>query len=251
MLVILPPSETKVSGGLESSCLDIDRLSFPGLTAVRQELISELTDLAQDEAASLVALKLGPKGRTDVVRNREIRSSPVMPALSRYTGVLYDALGVDSLDVPARNRAHQSIAVFSALFGLIRAEDLIPAYRLSAESALPGGKPLGRWSSLGPALWESVGSFVLDLRSGGYRALAPLPDHLGVFVSLVKPGPVGNRPAVGHHNKGVKGRLVRELMVSGAVVSCVDDLVAWGEAHGYHFDAASHAAGEIDLVVDL
>ena len=40
-------------------------------------------------------------------------------------------------------------------------------------------------------------------------------------------------------------------MVSGAVVSCVDDLVAWGATHGYNFDGASHAAGEIDLVVDL
>lgn len=251
MRVILPPSETKVSGGLEGSCLDIDGLSFPGLTAVRRELISELAELAHDEAASLVSLKLGPKGRSDVVRNREIQTSPVMPVLSRYTGVLYDALGVDSLDSSAMARAQQSIAVFSALFGLVRAEDLIPAYRLSADSALPGGKPSGRWSPVGPALWESVGSFVLDLRSGGYRALAPLPDHLGVFVSLVKPGPRGNRPALGHHNKGVKGRLVRELMVSGAVVSCVDDLVAWGEAHGYNFDGASHAAGDIDLVVDL
>jgi uncharacterized protein len=251
MLVILPPSETKVSGGLEGSCLEIDRLSFPELTAVRHELISELTELAHDEAASLLALKLGPKGGADVVRNREIRSSPVMPALSRYTGVLYDALDVDSLDARALARAHQSIAVFSALFGLIRAEDLIPAYRLSADSALPGGKPATRWSPAGSALWENVGSFVLDLRSGSYRALAPLPGHRGVFVSLVKPGPLGNRPAVGHHNKGVKGRLVRELMVSGAVVSGVDDLVAWGATHGYNFDAASHAAGEIDLVVDL
>lgn len=251
MLVILPPSETKVSGGLEGSSLDISALSFPIAHSLRAELVRELTELAQDEAASMAALKLGPQGRADVARNREISYSPVMPALSRYTGVLYDALGADSLDSGAKIRARENIAVFSALFGLIRADDLIPAYRLSCDSALPAGKPSTRWSPLGPALWEGVGSFVLDLRSGGYRALAPLPDEYGVFVSLVKPGQLGHRSAVGHHNKGVKGRLVRDLMVSAASLSSVEELVAWGSAHGYTFDPASHVGGEIDLVVDL
>lgn len=251
MLVILPPSETKVSGGILGSSLTIDALSFPGQNGVRTALVSELVDLAEDDAASLTALKLGPKGLGDVARNRALRVSPLMPALSRYTGVLYDALDAGSWDSAVRERASGHIGVFSALFGLVRAGDLIPAYRLSWDSPLPGGRPLTRWAGCGDALWASVPGFVLDVRSGGYRALSPLPDGRGVFVSVVKPGEIGNRPAVGHHNKGVKGRVVRDLMLSGAVLSSVEDLVTWGSSHGYTFDPASHRAGEIDLVVDL
>lgn len=251
MLVILPPSETKVSGGIEGSHLELGRLSFPTLGPLRAELVAELVGLATDDQASLDALKLGPKGLPEVVRNRELLHSPVMPAIFRYTGVLYDALGVASMDSSAQARAHRSIAVFSALFGLMCADDLIPAYRLSADSVLPLGKPTSRWPPLGPELWGSVSEFVLDLRSAAYRALAPLPDDRGVFLSLVKPGERGQRPALGHHNKGVKGRLVRDLVVSGADISSVAELVAWGSAHGYTCDAASHAGGEIDLVVDL
>lgn len=251
MLVILPPSETKVSGGIEGSCLDIEALSFPRQNLVRTELVRELVVLARDEEASLRALKLGPKGLPEVLRNREILHSPVMSALSRYTGVLYDALDVDSLDAEALARVRDSVAVFSALFGLVRAGDLIPAYRLSHDSALPGGKPPRWWGPLGEALWESVHGFVIDLRSGGYRALAPVQGDRGVFVSLVRPGPAGQRIALGHHNKSAKGRLVRELMVSGASIGTVAELCEWGGAHGYVFDSVSHRDGEIELVVDL
>lgn len=251
MLVILPPSETKVAGGVEGSSLDIESLSFSVQNSLRSELVSELVALAGDESASLAALKLGPKGATEVQRNRELLRSPVIPALQRYTGVLYDALALESLDEGSRQRAHNSLSVFSALFGLVMANDLIPAYRLSSDSSLPGGKPTSRWPVLGDALWGSVSEFVIDLRSGGYRTLSPLPASLGVFVSLVQPGPQGARAAVGHHNKALKGALVRELMTSGAELRSVDELVEWGRAHGYAFDPGSYTGSEIQLVAEV
>jgi cytoplasmic iron level regulating protein YaaA (DUF328/UPF0246 family) len=249
MLILLPPSETKVSGGDERSHLDLGSLSFPVQNPTRQSLVESVVSLASDQAASLRALKLGPKGLSEVERNRELWSAPVMPALSRYTGVLYDALGFDTLDSGAQKRALSSVAIFSALFGLIRASDNIPAYRLSYDSALPGGKPGALWGPLAPELWASVDDFVVDLRSEGYRSLAPLPQGSGVFVSLVKPGPAGARGAIGHHNKGTKGRLVRDLVESGANITSVQELCAWGAAHGHTFDEASAQPGFIELVV--
>jgi uncharacterized protein len=251
MLVILPPSETKVSGGVPGSTLDVSSLSFPVLRDVREALITELIELSGDESASLKALKLGPKGLPEVARNQALLTSPTMPALSRYTGVLYDAVDYASFPPDAATRADQSLAVFSALFGLVRAYDQIPAYRLSWDSALAGGKPGKRFEPLASALWESVPGFVLDVRSEGYRSLAPVPPDKGVYVSLVTPGPGGTRVAIGHHNKGVKGRLVRQIMLSGAVLASLDDFVAWGGAHGYHVDADSFTDGTVELVIDL
>ena len=73
-----------------------------------------------------------------MARNAELWTSPTMPALHRYTGVLYDALDVGSLRGAAAVRARRRLVVGSALFGLLTADDPVPAYRLSAGSALPG-----------------------------------------------------------------------------------------------------------------
>ena len=249
MLVILPPSETKVSGGDETTTLDLAKLSFPTLTPVRQAVLEQMVALAADPLAALKALKLGPHGLADVERNAQVFSSPVMPALSRYTGVLYDALDIPGLDSAGLMWAKDHIAIFSAAFGLLQADDLIPAYRLSWDSTLARGKPSRVWEPVGAALWAEVDDFVLDLRSQGYRSLAPVPMDRGVFVTLVQPGPVGERKALGHANKKTKGRLVHTLAHSRARILSVAELVKWGHDHGYVFDAASYASGRIDLVI--
>ena len=249
MLVLLPPSETKTAGGKPGSSLDIGQLSFPVQNAVRSTLLEQLVELSGHESAALKALKLGPKGAPEVQRNRDVLSSPVMPALERYTGVLFDALDLSSLSPRAHSWVMDTVAVFSALLGVIRASDPIPAYRLSFDSKLSGGPLASQWAVVGNAVWEEVPGFVLDLRSEGYRKLAPVPADRGVFIALVTEGPVGSRPALGHANKSVKGRLVRALAESGAQLESVQDVVSWGAAHGYHCDADSLREGVMDLVI--
>jgi cytoplasmic iron level regulating protein YaaA (DUF328/UPF0246 family) len=170
MMILVPPSETKVSGGDEGSHLDLGSLSFLVQTPLRQKLANELVALAGNPAASLRALKLGPKGLGELQRNRELWEAPVMPALSRYTGVLYDALGVDTLDGASRERALSSIAIFSALFGLIRASDRIPAYRLSFDSGGLGPLSCGRqsMSSLSIFAARGIAACLRCQRAGAY-----------------------------------------------------------------------------------
>ena len=249
MLVLLPPSETKTVGGEPGSSLDIPRLSFPTQNAVRSALLQQVVALSRDEAAALIALKLGPRGALEVQRNRDVLSSPLMPALERYTGVLFDALDVSSLPPRAHSWVMDTVAVFSALWGVIRASDPIPAYRLSFDSKLAGGPLASQWALVGDSLWEGVPGFVLDLRSEGYRKLAPVPADRGVFVAMVTEGPVGSRPALGHANKSVKGKLVRALAESAAELESVQDVVSWGVARGYRFDPESLREGVMDLVI--
>jgi cytoplasmic iron level regulating protein YaaA (DUF328/UPF0246 family) len=249
MLVILPPSETKVSGGSDSTTVDLATLSFLALTPIRQDVLEQMVALSADLPSALKALKLGPRGLVEVERNAQVFSSPVMPALSRYTGVLYDALDYPGLDSACSAWARDHIAIFSAAWGLLRAGDLIPAYRLSWDSTLAQGKPSRVWRPAGDALWGEVYDFVLDFRSEGYRALAPVPEDRGVFVTLVQPGPPGHRKPLGHANKKTKGQLVHQLAQSRAAISSVEELAGWGNNHGYFFDVASHASGRIDLVI--
>src|SRR5690554_2576168 len=117
MLILLPPSETKRDGGAEGSSLDLGRLSFPELAGPRRSVSSELRKLSSNLTTMAAALKLGTGQQHELLRNRAVRTSPTMPAIDRYTGVLYDALDAQSLPSDAREFAARHVAVHSALFG--------------------------------------------------------------------------------------------------------------------------------------
>ncbi|WP_370063347.1 peroxide stress protein YaaA [Mycobacterium sp. MAA66] len=211
MIVLLPPSETKRPGG-DGPPLDLAGLATPALTDLRATLIDELVTLAADPAASRSALGISAAQDAEITRNAELRSSPTLAAIDRYTGVLYDALDVGSLRGATAERARSRLAVGSALFGLLRADDRVPAYRLSAGSKLPGGTTLAsRWKPvLEPALAEiGARELVVDLRSGSYAALGRLPG--AVTVDVYTEHPDGKRTVVSHFNKAHKGRLARAL----------------------------------------
>lgn len=243
VLVLLPPSETKAEGG-DGAALDLDALSFPDLTPVRRKLADALVELAGDVPASLATLGLSDRQHGEVARNAALWTSPTMPALRRYTGVLYDALDATSFTTAQWRRAADRLAVASALFGVLRADDPIPAYRCSAGSLLPGFGPLrGIWRpALEPTL-STVDELVVDLRSGGYAALARLPD--AVTVRVVEEV-AGRRATVSHHNKAHKGRLARALGIAPKCPHTIDDVLAVAHAAGLCLTQAGER--ELDLV---
>jgi uncharacterized protein len=216
VIVLLPPSETKRVGG-DGPPLRLDALSFPALRPVRAALVDELLALAADPPACRRALGISASQDHEIDRNAGLNDSPTLPAISRYTGVLYDALDVDSLSGTALSRAHARLAVGSALFGLVRADDPIPAYRMSASSKLPGKRTLAaRWR---PALETVLADLaehdlVVDLRSGSYAALGRVPG--AVDVDVVSENADGHRTVVSHFNKAHKGRLARALVTRRA-----------------------------------
>lgn len=207
MLIVLPPSETKAFGG-DGPALSWDRLSFPGLTDVRRRIAGDLLALPPEEMQS--ALGLSDRLFHEVEANLELPDSPTMPAIHRYTGVLYDALDAATLDDAALSR----LAVGSALFGVVGAGDPIPHYRLSGGTKLPttdGATPTmkARW---GRTITEALSDFdglVVDLRSGAYQQLGKVPAAVTVRVESVQED--GSRKVVSHFNKHYKGKLARVL----------------------------------------
>lgn len=239
MLLLLPPSETKRSGG--TGAFDPTRLRYAAeLTGLRSRVREALETLSEDEASAAKTLKLGVKNRGELAHNLRLGESGVLPAIERYTGVLYDALDVASLDTESRAWLDTHVAVQSALFGIIGAGDKIPAYRLSASARLPELKtPLKRlWSAAHAEIpWAEAAEFVLDLRSQDYGALAPLPEGVGWFLHVVQRGPDGEVRALNHFNKSAKGDLVRRLANSQANIAGIDALLAWAGQVGLDMQA--------------
>ncbi|MCF6746230.1 peroxide stress protein YaaA [Blastococcus sp. KM273128] len=245
MLVLLPPSETKAPGG-EGPPLDLAALTAPELTGVRTEIAEALVKLAADVPAARAALGLSAKQDAEITRNAELWTSATRPAVERYTGVLYDALDVASMTRAQRARAGRRLAVGSALFGLVRADDPIPAYRLSAGSTLPGLPTLrALWKpALGPVL-AAVEGLVVDLRSGSYAALAPVPG--AVTVTVLSERPDGTRTVVSHFNKAHKGRLARLLATTTSEPGDVVRLRSLLRQAGFHVEHGGDTA--LTLVV--
>ena len=218
MLVLLPPSEGKTAPS-RGRPLDLSVLSHPVLTDVRRRVLDELQVVSsRPDAAEVLGIGHTQLGLLD--RNRTLAVAPTARADRVYTGVLYDALGFDSLSPAARRRSATRLAVTSSVFGLVRPTDRIPAYRLAGDTTLPGLGPVaGVWRGvLGDAVRDTLGDGLLvDLRSGTYTAFWRPPPELAGRVATVRVlhESNGRRTVVSHFNKATKGRLVRALLEDG------------------------------------
>jgi cytoplasmic iron level regulating protein YaaA (DUF328/UPF0246 family) len=253
VLVLLPPSETKRDGGAEGSSLSLDALRFPALRVERARALDSLRTLSQDREASIRALKLGRTQHDEVDRNRAVTTSPLLPAVDRYTGVLYDALDAVSLTGPARKFAADHLVIHSALFGPIGALDPIPAYRLSHDSRLPDVALGHLWRDAAAAALAtgatgrgSGAGLVLDLRSEAYVHLGPAPAG-SLFVRVVSEGNDGKRRALNHFNKKGKGTFVRAVIEAEIDHADLASLLDWAASVGIRLSPG--APGELELVV--
>lgn len=248
MLVLLPPSETKRDGG-SGGPLRVAAFAYPALTDKRSTLVRAVVHLAQDTDASVSALKLGRTQLSEISRNRVLATSPTMPAIDRYTGVLYDALDAGSLDDADREFAGRHLLVHSALFGPIGALDLVPAYRFSHDSRLPSLPLKKHWSASVAAALAHTQGLVLDLRSEAYVALGPVPKRTeSYFLRVVTEAADGQKRALNHFNKKSKGEFTRALLKSRRDFQSADELLQWAPSAGFQLQAG--APGELELVVE-
>lgn len=262
MLVLLPPSEGKAASG-RGAPLKPESLSLPGLAGARGEVLDALVELCvadEEKAREVLGLSEGLRG--EVAKNAELRTAGTRPAGELYTGVLYDALGLGSLDASARRLAGKSLLVFSGLWGGVRIGDRIPPYRCSMGVKLPGLGALGAFwrTPMAEVMPEAAGGgLVLDLRSSAYTAawkpkgaVAERTASVRVLQSQIVDG-VEKRSVVSHFNKATKGRMVRDLLLAGARPAGPAELVTVLRDLGYVVEAeAPVRAGrpwQLDVVV--
>lgn len=257
MIVLLPPSEGK-SAPRRGKPLDLGALSFPSLHGARAEVLDALVALcsggtpdAVTEAAQV--LGLGPTQADEVRRNARLTGAATARADQVYSGVLYEALDLPSLDPAARRRATGRLAITSGLFGLLRPSDRIPAYRLSGQVTLPGIGPVATYwgRHLAPAVDEAAGGgLVVDLRSGGYAPFwrPSRVDAARVVTVRVLHESGGRRKVVSHFNKATKGRLVRDLLVDGTAPRSATRLAELLGDLGWKVEDGERP-GQLDVVV--
>ncbi|MFM9441715.1 peroxide stress protein YaaA [Streptomyces acidiscabies] len=251
MLVLLPPSEGKAASG-RGAPVKVEGLSLPGLAGAREAVLGELVELCRgDEEKAREVLGLSEGLRGEVGKNAELLTAGARPAGEIYTGVLYDALGLATLEPDAARRAGTSLLIFSGLWGAVRVTDRIPSYRCSMGVKLPGVGALGaHWrGAMSEVLPEAAGKgLVLDLRSSAYAAAWRPKGEVAGRTATVRVLHAPTRKVVSHFNKATKGRIVRSLLTSGAEPVGPGELAEVLRELGYVVEVAG--PGGLDVLVD-
>lgn len=210
MLILLPPSESKANRR-RGKPADPSSWSFPELADTRALVAEHLRKVSESPTAT-ADLGVSQGLADEVARNLELDSAPATPASEVYTGVLYDALDLASMDASARRRANQWLVIISALHGAVRPKDRITAYRLSMDVNLPGLGPVAAaWRPvLGDVLTAAAGrEVVVDCRSSTYAvAWTPTGEVASRWVQVRVPG-------ASHMAKHTRGLVARHLCLAG------------------------------------
>ena len=220
MLIILPPSETKRPPPESGLPLDLSRLSFPSLTAMR-ERVMDLLIATSESPDALRRLMVGPTLAGEVARNADLRGLPTRPAVETYAGPLYQGLDAGSWSSGAEQRAARQLVIVSALWGALRPADRIPPYRLHVCAHLVGVDRLEpAWRTL---LTDTLADAaagrgpILDLRSPAYRAVGRPRGLDEQTVTLrIRPSPGGPARIGDVIAKRVRGEAASHLVSSEA-----------------------------------
>ena len=270
MLLLLPPSEAKTPGSHGPSLASLAGMqaSDDALYAARVRVLRAVAAFCRrTPGKARAALKLPPgSAAADLAANIGALDAATMPALDRFTGVLFAALDVASMTDGQRVRAARSTLVFSGAFGALAGDEPVPLHRVPASATLPriGGLATYWRKVLTVSLARRIdeAGLVVDLRSSDYAAMwQPAPSQLGRVVAVrVLEDRGGRLQAVSWSSKHGKGLLARELLRADSArrpVRTVDDVAAAAGRIGYGVlpratvTSAPGVRGELGPGVDL
>ena len=205
MKILLAPSETKTKGG--DNNFNLNNLLFSELTPIRKELLHKYMNILQKNNFSELSKMFGLKKEADIdYHNRDIIHELTMKAIERYKGVAFDYLNYKSLEEDSQRYLDENLILCSNLFGFLRADDLIPEYRLKQGEAVGDLKPEKLYKEQSYLMEEYLkDEDILDLRAGFYdKFYKPTKEY--TTLKFIKNGKV-----VSHWAKAYRGIVLREI----------------------------------------
>ncbi len=218
MKILLAPSETKRSGGTEP--FKLDTLLFKSLQSHRTELLHTYINVLQKGDMQILSKMFGLKKEMDILNHKkDIIHELTMKAIERYTGVAFDYLGYEKLDTNTQHYIDTHVILCSNLFGFLRADDMIPEYRLKQGEAVSEIKVEKFYYEYGASLMEAYlkDEEILDLRAGFYDKFYK-PQKNYTTLKFIKDGKV-----VSHWAKAYRGIVLKEIAKAG--VTTIDEFM--------------------------
>jgi len=239
LVLLLPPSEGKASGGGLRHTNDTFHES---LTTARENLVRAYVSAVQRASRPQREKILGVRGPLLATALTNVAllaagEAPRLPAWQRYAGVVWEFLEPGNL-TPAQRRR---ILVPSGLYGLTTADDAIADYRLKMDVTLPRvGRVADYWRESVTRLVETklTRNVVVDLLPNEHRrAVGPAATEHENFRRIDFVSATGTS-AAGHAAKAVKGVLAGELLAGG-----------WGVLADFRWEGWRTRATEVGYTV--
>lgn len=208
MKILFSPSESK-NEICPLPSLDEKALIFPNLFGLRMEILKHYEDFIQNSTFEEKQNLFGLKNPKEVAKfsSQNLRQAPAQKAIMLYSGTSYECLNFSSLKKNAKDYIFQNVLIFSNLFGVVRANDALPFYKLKQ------GQKLGSFSienfykkHFSQALDEFLkDDDIIDLRAGFYDKFYTPKQNFSTY-KFLKKGKV-----VSHFAKAYRGILLRIL----------------------------------------
>ncbi|MGG7047992.1 MULTISPECIES: YaaA family protein [unclassified Campylobacter] len=205
MKILFSPSEAKSTQSSDVS-VQKENFIFPELYEKRSLILNIYDDFvknaSKDELCRLFGLKEISQGLCE-----SIFVKGCIKAILRYSGVAYTHLGYERLNQKARTYIDENTLIFSNLFGVVLASDLLPEYKLKQGQKLDSVNIEKFYKqnfsfAIDEFLKDEV---VVDLRAEFYENFYELKQEFYTY-KFIKNGKV-----VSHYAKVYRGKILREL----------------------------------------
>jgi cytoplasmic iron level regulating protein YaaA (DUF328/UPF0246 family) len=201
--ILFSPSEGKTIKQ-EFSPINKDSFIFPELYEKREVILKEydkyIHSLNDEELNQFFGIKNGCEYVVNIFKELTCK------AIERYDGVAYDYLEYSLLDETSQKYIDENTLIFSNLFGVIKANDKLPFYRMKQGKNLPNIE-IDRYykKEFSLALDEYLADeVVLDLRAGHYYKFYKPKNY--ITMKFIKNGKV-----VSHWAKAYRGIILKEM----------------------------------------
>lgn len=190
--ILIPPSEGKTPGG--------EGKPLRRVKAPVKEMIERLTTF-EGNWEKLLGVKGGAMAAA-IEANRNLLRTATMPAIQRYTGVVYQGIDYSSLENASQVFFDRHVRIVSAIFGLVEPQRPIPDYKLKIEKL----EAADYWHPL--IARELSDCLVIDLLPQAHKKAVSYKNGIEVEFFVEKSG---KKKSAGHFGKLIKGRFVRWL----------------------------------------
>ena len=200
MKILIPPSEGKAKVRSQEILFRDTKFQFSQYT----QQIVDLLNLIENEDLTSVYGTSQDKAIMFHRQYQDVFNSKCVPAIERYTGVVYNHIDWETLNKKAKNYMNKHVIIFSGLFGLLSPDTFIPDYKLKMNV-------LSLKSLWGPIISDYLKDedLIFDLLPQVHRK-AYTPNKNTIQIDFLVQSK-GKTSAAGHFGKAVKGQFIRFL----------------------------------------
>jgi cytoplasmic iron level regulating protein YaaA (DUF328/UPF0246 family) len=233
MLTILTPSKTM---NFTDKAPHFSRGTTALFTDEANKLRATVADLSVVQIKDLMKV-------SDVLAQKThdlFEQGAVKQAFWAYDGDVFKGVQAATLDAAATAFAQNHVVVPSAIYGLVRPNDMIAPYRLEMKAKLSSGDAKNLYEFWGDKLAGYVGAHadgeVLMLSSYEYaRTILP---YVASGTRIVTPAFIDKKPNGQESQVAIYNKMMRGVMARWVIDNRIDSLDAIQEfaAHGYSYD---------------